>query len=75
VLFSDRVFIGFFLRVDSLWPLVQSSDGALFQPQQKAAAEGIYCGSHADKISERCWVKYSPQGMVMVKGMECTDVV
>jgi len=33
MLFSDRVFVGLFLRVDSLWPLVQPLDGALFQPQ------------------------------------------
>ena len=33
VLFSNRVFIGFFSRVDSLQPLVQPLDGALFQPQ------------------------------------------
>jgi len=41
------VFIGFFLRVDSLWPLVQSLDNALFQPQQKVDAKGTYCGSYA----------------------------
>ena len=47
VLFSDRVFVGFFLRVDSLWPLVQSPDGAFFQPQQRAGAKKTCCGSHA----------------------------
>jgi len=45
------VFIGFFLRVDSLQPLVQSPDGALFQPQQRAeqraGAKGTCSGSHA----------------------------
>jgi len=45
--FSDRVFIEFFSRVNSLQPLVQSPDGALFQPQQRAGAKGTYCGSHA----------------------------
>jgi len=43
VSFSDRVFVGFFLRVDSLQSLVQFLDGALFQPQQRAGAKGTYC--------------------------------
>ena len=30
MLFSDKVFIGFFSRVNFLWSLVQFPDGALF---------------------------------------------
>jgi len=41
------VFIKFFSRVDSLWPLVQSPDSALFQPQQRAGAKGTCYGIHA----------------------------
>ena len=44
--FSDRVFVKFFSKVDSLWLLVQSPDGALFQPQQRVGAKGTCCGSH-----------------------------
>jgi len=33
--------------VDSLWPLVQSLNSALFQPQQKVGAKETYCGSYA----------------------------